>query len=163
MSYIRYACNHQEFVEDDRTGPTSELLVRCPTCIKKELGPNPKDLVGAKKVSISKVPFTSILMQAHAMMNGATKYGPFNWRKNKVIASIYIDAAIRHLMLWVEGEEIASDSGVHHLGHALASIGIIVDAQATGNLVDDRPEGGTLPFTRLMEKLNSLVKEKSNG
>ena len=77
------------------------------------------------------------------MENGAKKYGPFNWRSNKVIASIYIGAAMRHLESWYDGEENAKDSGVPHLGHALASIGILVDALTTGNLVDDRPVPGS--------------------
>lgn len=107
------------------------------------LGTNPKDLIGQKKVALNLVPPSSIIYQALAMEDGAFKYGPYNWRSNKVIASIYIAAAIRHLMSWQDGEENADDSKKPHLGHALACIGIIVDAKETGNLIDDRPVAGS--------------------
>lgn len=106
------------------------------------LGTNPKDLLGVKKVSLSKVPASAQIYMALAMQDGAAKYGPYNWRENKVVASIYIDAAKRHLLAWFDGEECAADSGFPHLAHALASLGIIVDALETGNLVDDRPTKG---------------------
>lgn len=110
---------------------------------KPVLGTNPKDLLGIKKVQLNLVPASSIIYQALAMEDGSRKYGSFNWRSNKVIASIYVAAAMRHLLAWNdEREELAADSGKPHLGHALACIGIIVDALETGNLVDDRPLPG---------------------
>ncbi len=123
--------------------------------------PNPKDLLGVKKVSLTKFPATALVHGAHAMMDGARKYGPFNWRGNAVIASIYIDACMRHLTAWFDGEETASDSGVHHLGHAMACLGILLDAQETGNLIDDRPEGGKLP--QLLARLNKQITEKNEN
>ena len=52
------------------------------------IGTNPKDLIGAKKVSITKLPPVAVLHASHALMNGAAKYGAYNWRDNAVIASI---------------------------------------------------------------------------
>lgn len=103
---------------------------------------NPKDALGLKKVRLDTVPPSSLLYQAQAMQNGAEKYGAFNWRGKKVIASVYYAAAMRHLLSWFDGEECAEDSGVPHLGHAIACLGIVIDAQETGNLVDDRPVKG---------------------
>lgn len=94
------------------------------------------------------------------MMDGARKYGPFNWRGNAVVASIYIDALIRHAMSWFEGEECADDSGVHHLGHAIACLGILLDAQETGNLVDDRP-GKDAVATRVLKRLQEQIEERA--
>jgi hypothetical protein len=129
----------------------------------KLTGTNPKDLVGANKVSISSVPLASQLHEAMAMMNGAKKYGPYNWRDNPVQARIYIDAALRHIGLWLEGEEYSPDTNppVHHLGHAKASLGIILDALETGNLVDDRPLSGS-KNVELMDRLNKQLSEKRN-
>ena len=124
-----------------------------------EKGTNPKDLVGAKKVSITKLPAVGILHGSHAMMDGAAKYGPFNWRDNKVKASIYVDAAMRHLNAWFDGEENATDSGAHHLGHALACCAILLDAQETGNMVDDRPKDGK--FNEVLARLNKALGNKS--
>ena len=127
---------------------------------------NPKDLIGNTKVSITKLPQVAIVHGAMAMMDGAKKYGPYNWRAKKVVASIYIDAAMRHLAIWFEGQETASDSKVHHLGHAIACCAILLDAQATGNLVDDRPiTEGVDPewFEKLMGKLSDTIKEKNGS
>lgn len=100
---------------------------------------NPKDLVGNAKVSISKLPAIAVIQGAMAMMDGAGKYGPYNWREKDVIASIYVDAALRHLYCWFEGQRNASDSRVHHLGHAIACCAILLDAESIGHMVDDRP------------------------
>lgn len=119
--------------------------------MKKKLGSNPKDLFGMKKLALHLVPASSTAYQSLAMEDGARKYGPYNWRDNKVVASIYVSAAKRHLDAWFDSrEENALDSGVPHLGHALASIGILVDAMETGNLIDDRPKAGA--FARIVEK-----------
>lgn len=103
---------------------------------------NPKDRVGVKKPRISLVPPASIIYQALAMGNGSVKYGPFNFREKKPAASIYYEAAIRHLASWYDGEENADDSGVPHLAHAIACIGIMIDCVENGNLIDDRPPKG---------------------
>lgn len=106
------------------------------------LGTNPKDLVGIRKPRLHLVPPASIIYQALAMQDGAAKYAAWNWRDNAVVASIYLDATLRHLLAWLDGEDDAPDSGLPHLAHALACIGILVDALETGNLVDDRPKPG---------------------
>jgi hypothetical protein len=121
---------------------------------KPELGVNPKDLIGTKKPPLDLIPPALEIHVAMAMKDGAKKYEPFNWRGNKVRARVYIGAAKRHIAAWMDGEECAQDSGVHHLGHAAACLGIILDAQETGNLHDDRPRAGAASaiIARLTEK-----------
>lgn len=123
---------------------------------------NPKDLVGSTKVSMSKFPAVAIVHGAHAMMDGAMKYGAYNWRAKQVQADIYVDAALRHLAAWFEGEELAQDSGVHHLGHAIACCAILLDAQETGNLIDNRPvnEKSRLVLPAVLERLQRTIDEK---
>lgn len=135
-----------------------EILNETEPAIPK-LGTNPKDKLGAKKVSISKLPPAGIIHGAHGMMNGAAKYGPYNWRGNAVIASIYVDAIMRHVMAYFDGEEVAPDSGVTHLGHVIACAAILLDAKATGNLVDDRPKGGKA--AEILEQLNAQIKKEA--
>ena len=110
---------------------------------------NPKTLMGRQKLSVlSVVPPASILREAEAMHYGAhlaprkggTKgYGPYNWRDDPVEVMIYVDACMRHLFAYVDGEGTDPESGVTHLGHAKACLGIIVDAEANGTLIDNRP------------------------
>lgn len=83
-----------------------------------------------------------MIYQALAMQQGADKYGPYNWRKNKVSSMTYVAAAKRHLDQFLDGENIDPESGFPHLAHAIASLGILIDALETGNLIDDRPARG---------------------
>jgi hypothetical protein len=124
----------------------------------KALGSNPKDILGCKKVDATKIPAVALAWEALAMMDGAGKYDAYNWRANKVIATIYVAAAKRHLDSWLEGQEEAGDSGCHHLGHARACLGILLDAQTTGNLIDDRPIVGD--SSSLYEKAIAYIASK---
>jgi hypothetical protein len=113
---------------------------------------NPKDALGMKKPNLSLVPPASKLYQAQAMMDGAQKYGPYNWRDKPVKAMVYISAAQRHIDQYLDGEVFDPISGVPHLGHALACFGILADATETGNLIDDRPVKG--PAGEMIRRFN---------
>lgn len=105
---------------------------------------NPKTQFGLKKTPMHLVPPEAIRQMALAFANGADKYGPFNWREHTVSSTVYYAACMRHLTDWFDGVDVddkAPDSGVHHLGHALACIAIILDAKicGEGKLNDNRP------------------------
>lgn len=101
---------------------------------------NPKSAQGAKKYSLRHLPLPAAIEVNRALEDGVLKYGAANWRATGVAASVYVDAALRHLAQWYDGgQENANDSGVHNLGHAMACLAILIDAQANGKLVDDRP------------------------
>lgn len=99
---------------------------------------NPKDAIGGSKLPIHLWPTTATVLGSLGLLDGMLKYGRSNWREGGVRASIYVDAAQRHLFAWFEGEDCDPDSGVPHLAHALACLAILVDSQASGNLTDDR-------------------------
>lgn len=103
---------------------------------------NPKDSIGETKPPMHLIPPAAEILEAVVMGLGARKYGPFNWRSAKVRATVYVAAAKRHLAQWLDGTDGDPESGVSHLAHARACLGILLDAQATGNLVDDRPPPG---------------------
>lgn len=103
---------------------------------------NPKDRLGVKKVPLHLVPPASVIYEALAFGQGAEKYGAYNWREKEVRATVYISAALRHIYAWFDGEENDHQSGLPHLGHAKACLGVIIDALETGNLADDRPQAG---------------------
>ncbi|WP_296125425.1 dATP/dGTP diphosphohydrolase domain-containing protein [Pseudomonas sp. Ga0074129] len=108
-----------------------------------ELKPtNPKAAIGSQKLPLHLWPTTATAMGCLGLMDGALKYGRANWRVSGVRASIYFDAASRHLNAWFEGEAVDPDSGLPHLSHALACLAILVDAEAAGVLVDDRQVPG---------------------
>jgi hypothetical protein len=102
---------------------------------------NPKSQYGTKKPSLlSCVPASALLIEGQVMSLGRFKYGPFNWRENSVSAEVYIDALLRHVMAWNAGQDNDEESGVSHLGHARACLGILIDAMENGAMIDDRPK-----------------------
>lgn len=103
---------------------------------------NPKDLIGSRKPDLSLIPPSALVLDALVMADGARKYGPYNWREKPVRARCYVAAALRHLLAYLDGEDNATDSGLSHLAHARAGIGILIDAIETGNVIDDRPLPG---------------------
>lgn len=114
------------------------------------LPPNPKQAYGDKKVNLALVPPVSIAYEAMAFMEGARKYGPYNWREKSVEAMTYIAALQRHVGQWLDREEFDDESGNHHLAHAKACLGILIDAMTTGNLIDNRPKAGAM--TRVLKE-----------
>ena len=106
---------------------------------------NPKDKLGIKKVPLHLNPTAGVIYMALGMWDGAIKYGPFNWRRQKVAGSVYVAAALRHIFSYIDGQDIDPDSGKPTIGHALACLAIIADAAESGNLVDDRPAPGPVP------------------
>lgn len=100
---------------------------------------NPKTIYGVRKDPLHLVPPPAIVVESYAFKQGAEKYGSYNWREHSVAASVYYAAALRHLMAWWEGADYDKESGVPHLGHARACLGILLDAENCGKLVDDRP------------------------
>ena len=122
---------------------------------------NPKTLMGARRVDLSLLPAAGIIHGAHAMMDGAAKYGPYNWREKKVPARTYIAAAMRHLVDFLDGEETAADSQVHHLGHVIGCCAIVLDAMETGNLIDDRPKAGAAPA--ILARLEQVIRARQQS
>lgn len=101
---------------------------------------NPKTAQGNKKYALRLLPLPAEVEVCRALEDGVAKYGAANWREKGVPASVYVDAAQRHLKQWFDGgQERALDSNVHNLGHAMACLAIIIDAQWNGSLHDDRP------------------------
>jgi len=101
---------------------------------------NPKNIEGAKKPPLAAVPPIAFFALGLAMQDGANKYGKFNWRGSEVTASIFYRAMLSHLLHWYSGEDHATDSKAHHLGHLMAGASIILDAELSGVFIDDRPK-----------------------
>ena len=117
---------------------------------------NPKDAVGVRKWRVfSVIPMTVLAELGAAMLEGARKYGRHNYRVAGVRASIYVDAAIAHVMQWWEGEDTDPDSGLSHITKAIASLVVLRDAAIQGMLNDDRPPKGNLD--ELRPRLQAIV------
>lgn len=117
---------------------------------------NPKDAIGSKKMHVSTVPAQVVGELGLAMLEGACRYGRHNYRIAGVRASVYYDAAMRHLMAWWEGEDIDPDSGLPHTVKAMACMAVLRDAQINNKLSDDRPP---LPRQGWVAELNKKAEE----
>jgi hypothetical protein len=121
---------------------------------------NPKDLVGAKKAPLGLVPPALVIGASEAMGNGAAKYGPFNWRDQPVQYMTYLEAMQRHIAALIDGQDLAEDTGIHHLKHVVAGGGILLDAMAIpGGLIDNRPPKG--PAADLLRALDKSDKPQT--
>lgn len=100
---------------------------------------NPKDAIGSGKLPLELVPDIIPAVAALAFLEGASKYGRFNWRIAGVRSSIYRAAMQRHLTKWWNGEDADPKTGVPHLASVIACVGIILDAALVNKLTDDRP------------------------
>lgn len=100
---------------------------------------NPKDAIGGTKLPLDLIPDTGLAYAALAFLEGALKYGKFNWRIAGVRWSVYEAALKRHLWKVKEGEWADPVTKVPHIGNMLACLLILADAYETGMLIDDRP------------------------
>lgn len=120
--------------------------------------PNPKDALGIAKAPMSCVPVNVVAELGVAMMEGALKYGRYNWRTADVRGSVYFDAAIRHLFAWWEGENIDPDSGMSHVVKAMASLCVLRDGMQQPGFTDDRPGVNTkLKYAELNKHVVKLL------
>lgn len=102
---------------------------------------DPKGEAGKLKPQLQLIPPALNRETALALVEGH-KYGPWNWRGNKVEIMTYLGAMKRHIdkiIDRVDADDIDPASGAHHCGHIAAGCGIILDALQHGTLVDNRP------------------------
>lgn len=123
---------------------------------------NPKHAAGLSKPPLHLVPMTAVIQEALVFKLGAAKYGPFNWRDHAVVRSIYLDAAMRHLMALMDGQDLDEESGRPHEAHIRACMAILLDARPLGKLIDDRNTAGPTPDT-LRQNITTALKNWPAG
>ncbi len=127
-----------------------------------------KDAIGTTKLPLGLVPDTITAEVALAFLEGALKYGRYNWRIAGVRASVYNDALERHRKKWWNGESADPKTRVKHLASVIACAGILLDAELCGMLTDDRapyaPLGDLMDSPEMLERiahLKALFKDHS--
>lgn len=97
--------------------PVRKATVKAKTSIKKHL-PAP---VGLKyddgKAPMALLDNTAMLGTAQVLAFGAKKYTAHNWR-NGITYSRLASAAMRHIMAFLDGEDLDPESGLPHVDHA---------------------------------------------
>jgi len=119
---------------------------------------NPKDAISVSKLPTCLVPDSMRVFASLAFLEGALKYGSYNWRVAGIRASVYRSALDRHITKWWNGEDTDPLTGVPHLASALACIAIILDADVSGRLTDDRPPA-QLDISALVDTMQDNIKK----
>ena len=89
------------------------------------------------KAPLSLIPTCALAAEARAMGFGAKKYGRFNYRGGMDWSRL-IDASLRHITAFNAGENDDSESGLPHLAHARACLGMLLDYIENNLGTDDR-------------------------
>lgn len=89
------------------------------------------------KAEIHQVPTSNIFAIAKTLQYGAQKYAKGNFRKGMAWTTVY-DCAMRHMMKWLDGEQVDEESGLPHLYHAITNIGFLIEYAETCPELDDR-------------------------
>ena len=119
------------------------------TSITETFGPlsddpleNPKKAKGAVKAPFHATPELANIQMSNVMAGGGWKYGDYNYHESKVDAMTYLSAIERHKMLYKDGVDLDDESLQSHLAHIMACCAILIEAQATGMFIDNRPKTG---------------------
>jgi len=95
----------------------------------------------SNKAELHQVPTSVINGIAKVLMYGAQKYEKGNFRRGMKWTVPY-DCLTRHMMLWLDGQELDEESGLPHLYHAAANIAMLIEFSETCPELDDRFKGG---------------------
>lgn len=91
----------------------------------------------AGKPPLSLIPRSALLAEAAVLDFGAHKYSKHNWRKGMEWSRL-VDACLRHITAWNEGENLDPETLHSHLAHARCCLGFLIEYQENGIGVDDR-------------------------
>lgn len=89
------------------------------------------------KPPLSLLPTAPLLEVAKVLAFGAEKYARHNWRKGMAYSRL-IDAALRHILAFNEGENNDPETGLSHLAHTLCCINFLLEYVLQGTGEDDR-------------------------
>lgn len=90
------------------------------------------------KPNLEFVPKAAMWAMGLAFSYGANKYGAWNYKGGLKVTRC-LAAAVRHVYQYLDGEDLDPESGVSHLGHAMASLAMAIDMIESDKTLDDRP------------------------
>ncbi len=88
------------------------------------------------KPTLSMIPSELLEGTALAFEYGSRKYSRDNFRKGLKVSRT-LDAALRHIVAFTNGERLDPESGLNHLYHAAASLGMALNTLANHPDLDD--------------------------
>ncbi len=89
------------------------------------------------KLPLSLIPREALELEAEVFGYGERKYAAWNWTKGMSYRRL-IDAAMRHLVAFADGEDDDPESGLGHLGHLRACAAMLIGQTRIHPELDDR-------------------------
>lgn len=77
------------------------------------------------KLDFTLVPIEAMESMTRALTYGAKKYARGNYRLSGMEWLRLVAACLRHLFAWIYGEDLDPESGLSHIDHALACLGML--------------------------------------
>lgn len=106
----------------------------------------PEPIVSIKhdqeKPAVQYIPAEALFAMGEAYGYGARKYGGHNFQITGLEVSRCLAASVRHIYLFLSGENLDKESGLSHLGHAMAAIGMAIYSLQHHPSKDDRFKKG---------------------
>lgn len=110
------------------------------------------------KPDLSLIPRYPLEEVAKVLMFGANLYGRYNWRKgfnwSRVIA-----ATQRHINAFNDGEDVASDSDLSHLAHAICNLMFLLQYSIEHKELDDRYKSDQEQIEERVGRVERTVEE----
>lgn len=97
---------------------------------------NQKDSKGKSKLHL--IPSEALYTMCDAYEFGEIKYNRFGFRDQPIEYTKLTDAAIRHILKFLNGDYLDSESGKSHIGHAMANLGMLEYTIQNHPKMDDR-------------------------
>lgn len=91
----------------------------------------------AGKPPLSLISRTALEEEAKVMEFGKQKYGTHNWRAGMDFSRL-MDATLRHVYAFADGEDMDKETGLSHLAHARCCLAFLLEYQGKRIGKDDR-------------------------
>jgi hypothetical protein len=111
-----------------------------------------RDLAEGVKYDDGKLPFDlwspdALEKTAEVLGYGANKYVPYNWAKGLKYSRVF-SALLRHLWAFWRGEDNDSETGFHHLAHAMCCLMFLLHYESRNGYkeFDDRYDYDNAPI-----------------
>lgn len=115
------------------TGMPMDLLVSVKTPLDTDSGLK----YDSDKPDMSLLSPIAMYELAKVLSFGKKKYAAHNWRKG-IARSRLVGAALRHIFLYLGGEDTDSETGLSHMAHAMCCCMFAVELELVMPLTDDR-------------------------
>jgi len=92
------------------------------------------------KLEWDQIDFESLEPLVEVLMFGETKYSRDNWKKGQLITEL-LGSLFRHVIAFQKGEDLDSESGKSHIGHAMCNLMFIQYVLNNHKNFDNRKKG----------------------